>query len=229
MHERCWVLMTRVLDVDLIEEHLDLFVRALCHQAKRNEFEPDDSLADDYPELWGQLDKFYHRSKEYLRIHKNGQHPYRGCCEPPDPLNIPELRDLLRHPEKIRRETRNSKTQIIPYTHSRSRTSNIAVPMDVVLMIIDLLPGRRNIKLLLLVFPQWSTLIPQIYWRLRCIHDHFLPEESLPAVDELDWRWFYFNFDQMLSKSLGWLNRRRVMRDMEHIDMLFLTILARSK
>lgn len=229
MHERCWVLMTRVLDVDLIEEHLDLFVRALCHQAKRNEFEPDDLLADYYPEHWGQLDRFYHRSKEYLKIHKNGQHPSKGCCVPRDPLNIPELRGLLRQSEKIRRETRNSKTPIFPYTPSRSSTSNITVPMDVVLMIMDLLPGRRNIKLLLWVFPQWRTLIPQRYWRVRCIHDHFLPEESLPAVDELDWRWFYFNVDQMLSNSNGWLNRLRVMENMEQIKELFLKILVRSK
>ncbi|EYE91810.1 uncharacterized protein EURHEDRAFT_416082 [Aspergillus ruber CBS 135680] len=88
MHERCLVLMTWVLDVDLIEEHLDLFARALCHQEKRNKFEPNNLLADDYPEHWVQLDRFYHRSKEYFKTHENGQHPSEGCCLPRDPLNI---------------------------------------------------------------------------------------------------------------------------------------------
>lgn len=36
MHERCWALMTRILDVDLIEENLDLFVKVIRQQRDKN-------------------------------------------------------------------------------------------------------------------------------------------------------------------------------------------------
>jgi hypothetical protein len=35
IHERCWVLMTRILDVNLIKAHLNLFVKAICEMNKK--------------------------------------------------------------------------------------------------------------------------------------------------------------------------------------------------
>lgn len=147
--------MTRILDVDLIEEHFDLFVRALCHQAKWNIFEPDDLLVDDYPQHWRRSSKIYRKSKECLEIHKDGRHPFEGCCVPRDPFNIPGLRDLLRHPQRIQQEAEESKNQIeFAHTSSSSSTSSITFPTDVILAIMDFLPGRRDIELLLWAFPQ---------------------------------------------------------------------------
>lgn len=69
IHDRCWVFLTQILGVVLIKQHLDLFVRALCHQARRNIFEPDDLLMDDYPAHWGKAAKFYHKKgiQRYLQ------------------------------------------------------------------------------------------------------------------------------------------------------------------
>lgn len=56
-----------------------------------------------------------------------------------------------------------------------------------------------------------------------------LSEDALPTVDEIGWRWFHFNVDQLLSSSNGWLSRLWVMENMEQIKELFLKIRARSK
>lgn len=128
--------------------------------------------------------------KEYRDIHKDGKHLFDGCCVPRDPLNIPELREILQDPERIR-ETQATKTRL-PVHVSIPNTLSAAVPPDIVLMTMDFLPGRRDIELLLWAFPQWTPLISQRYWRRHCIRDYILPEELLPVEDEIDWRWFYF-------------------------------------
>lgn len=146
--------MTGILDVDLIKEHFDSFLRALCHQARRNVFEPDDLLVDDYPEHWRKPYKKYTKSKEYLELHKDGN-PFERCCVSRDPLNIPELRDLLQNPQIIQQEAQKSNSQItFRHISSSSNTSNITAPTDIIFMIMDLLPGRRDLDFLLLAFPK---------------------------------------------------------------------------
>lgn len=120
-------------------------------------FEPDDLLMDDYPAHWGKATRFYHRTQEYRDIHKDGKHPFDGCCVPRDPLSIPGLHEILQDPERIR-ETQATKTQM-PVHISIPNTPSTTVPPDIVLIIMDFLPGRRDIELLLWAFPQWMPLI----------------------------------------------------------------------
>lgn len=139
MHNRCWVFLTQILDVGLIKQHLGLFVGTLCHQARRNKFEPDDLLMNYYPAHWDKANKFYHKTQEYKDIHKDEKYPFDGCCVPRDPLNIPELREILQDPGRIR-ETLATKAQMLVHV-SIPNTPSAGIPPDIVLIIMDLLPG----------------------------------------------------------------------------------------
>ena len=127
------------MDVGLINQHLGLFVRTLCHQTRGNMFEPDDLLMDDYPAHWGKANKFHHTTQEYIDIHKEGKHPFDGCCVARDPLNIPELCEILSDPGRIR-ETLATKAQMLVHV-SIPNTPSAGIPPDIVLMIMGLLSG----------------------------------------------------------------------------------------
>lgn len=246
MHERCWTLMTRILDVCLIEKHLDLFLTILTEKVDHGESEVECLVPEiDY---WNRPKKQYEDlswddPKEYLKIYEPKARPRDGYYKPRDPCNIPELRDLLNNPGKIQRQAQRKKKPTTPRkllerkprTHTMPLRSlfyldrrSIRIPIDIILIIMDFLPEFRDIRFLLWVFPQWKPLIPQGYWRLRCINELVI-EQPLPAADELDWRYLYFHIDKLLSKSHGWLNRQRIMKNLARIKAKFLKSVLKER
>lgn len=246
MHERCWALMTRILDVCLIEKHLDLFLTILTDKVDHGKSGVECLVLEiDY---WNRLKKEYEDlswddPKEYLKIYEPKARPRDGYYKPRDPCNIPELRDLLNDPGKIQRQAQTKEKPTAPRKHleRKPRTHkmplrplsyfdrrSIRVPTDIILIIMDLLPEFRDIRFLLWVFPQWKPLIPQGYWRLRCI-DELVLEQPLPAADALDWRYLYFHIDKLLSESHGWLNRQRIMRNLARIKAMFLKSVSKKR
>lgn len=94
-------------------------------------------------------------------------------------------------------------------------------------MIMDYLHEDNDIYALIRLFPIWRSMISQAAWRRKCIKDLLL-EEPLPHVNDLDWRYLYYNIDRLLRKSHGWVFRRRVMDSLRRIKKSFLEMAQKS-
>lgn len=253
MHERCWVLMTRIVDVELINMHLDLFVKALCYRRRQKAEDENPLICEET--VWMKwknryADSYMMSPRRYTSAYENQMECSDNAYAARDPLNVSKLQKLLKHPERIRRHGLQRKTKMEARKKKKekkkekkqktlkSRTPaprrmkpfdirDILIPPEIVMIIMDMLYGPKDIVLLLWVFPQWRLSIHQGYWRIRCIHD-FILHGPLPDAAALDWRYLYFNIDRLLSNSHGWRNRRRIMNILEGTRALFLKFVAKS-
>lgn len=155
----------------------------------------------------------------------------KGCFDghraPRDPFNMPELQHLLSNQKrayrgKIEKKARSkqrktalqdrertvggisSRSHEMSLRPSRFGTRHLRIPSEILWLIVDHLPGSRDMQVLMLVLPQKS-------WRDRCIKG-FLLAEPLPADDEMDWHYLHFQTDKLLSRSHGWLYRKHVIK-----------------
>ncbi|ODM21429.1 hypothetical protein SI65_02273 [Aspergillus cristatus] len=169
MHEQCWTLITRIIDVDLIMENLELFVKAFYRQSRENGL----GL------VWGD-------PEEYSLICEKRMSRIEGCLKlsysPRDPFNVPEVRQLFSHPEKIQRpktkkqkELRRERTEQEPSLNavgevarksrlprSHPSLSSCKVPAEITLMIMNYLYEYLNILDMIRVFPQYRSMISQV-------------------------------------------------------------------
>ncbi|KAH8695241.1 hypothetical protein BGW36DRAFT_429122 [Talaromyces proteolyticus] len=221
IHERCWQLMTRVLDVELIKEHLDLFVKALR-------------------EFFYLLQATSHPNLEHLAwLYQAFKNPDEILALS-DPWRIPEVRDMLLEAEKSFgrekiREISGEKIEahsipgrelsIRPPKINNSQTVRIMLPPELVTMIMDFLPTCGEIRLLILAFPQWRSIVPHSYWRRRFVNDILLPIDEVPGLDALDWEKLYLQTDDVFQKSHGLQNQRRIMKATEIVKEIFLNSL----
>lgn len=239
MHDRCWVVATRIVDFNLIMQNVDLFSKSLLLHA-------DDhirAVTIDEQRYWREPAKQYEDlvwtdPGEYAKVCEKRMH---GCFElasaPRDPFNIPELRDLLNQPEKLHRpKTKKQKERemertesavgrmaLKPYLPRRYQSqSNCKVPTEIILIIMEYLDEYPDIFGLIRVFPQYRPMISRAAWRRKCI-DVLLLEEPLPSAADLDWSYLYFNIGRLLRKSHGWMFRGRVLSSLEERKEVFLT------
>ncbi|KAI9926556.1 hypothetical protein MW887_004324 [Aspergillus wentii] len=213
MHERCWQLFTRILDVDLIASHLRLFLEVLHRRADQFIYNPEN---------------LHHEEGEW----KSMEQRYGDAA-----LEDPQ-RKSIKPKEKVKEPVKEKKTpdKRTPRSHrmslrasSTSNVRSIVVPTEIILTIMDRLPDIDDILSLLWVFPHWKGLIPQGYWRIRCINELVLDEDQVPDRDSLNWGYLYFNIDDILARSHGWRNRRRIMTILEGTKEMFLKELAKQR
>lgn len=98
VHERCWVLMARVIDVRLVKKNLDLFVKALCQRKQERIYELDKKICEEGQ--WDILeheygDKFVKNPRKYLRSYEKNMECSDTVFSERDPLNIPEVRKFI--------------------------------------------------------------------------------------------------------------------------------------
>lgn len=232
---------TRIVDVDLIMENLDLFSRSLLLSADNH----IRAVTIDEQRYWREPAKEYKDlvwtdPAEYAKVCDKRMRRIDGCLElssaPRDPFNIPELRDLLNQPEKLRRpktkkqreremeqmESSVGRIALKPYVpRSYQSQSNCKVPTEIILMILEYLDEYPDIFGLIRVFPQYRAMISRAAWRRKCI-DVLLLEEPLPSAVDLDWSYFYSNIRRLLRKSHGWMFRGSVLSNLEERKDIFL-------
>ncbi|XHG03563.1 hypothetical protein AWENTII_006865 [Aspergillus wentii] len=152
--------------------------------------------------------------------------------------NVLQGRKSIKPKEKVKEPVKEKKTpdKRTPRSHrmslrasSTSNVRSIVVPTEIILTIMDRLPDIDDILSLLWVFPHWKGLIPQGYWRIRCINELVLDEDQVPDRDSLNWGYLYFNIDDILARSHGWRNRRRIMTILEGTKEMFLKELAKHR
>lgn len=249
MHERCWVLMTRILDVDLIKANMDLFVKAI---RKRWNNERVFGLNGKFMEetKWETMRKEYrrkfqqnpskHLNKYLIHLAKSMDCSHNSYALQ-GPLNIVEVRNVILEAEACQREqgkraaadgekkpspitaTRTSaRRQMLRHSSSNFQADKIIVPPEVILLIMDQLQGHKEMQLLLWAFPHWRCIIPQSYWRLRCVKEFMLDPERIPAAQALEWSRVYCQIDRLFPRSHGLHNRRRIMKVLKGHKALFL-------
>jgi hypothetical protein len=98
----------------------------------------------------------------------------------------------------------------------------ILLPVEIILIIADMLEGWKEIRMLLWIFPHWRPMMPQGYWRSRFVRDLTFDYEEVPEPDAVDWRYLYYKVDQLSATSHGLRNRRRIMKILEGTKELFL-------
>lgn len=100
VHERCWSLMLRILDIGLVEKHLDSSIKVLCQQAEKNRNAKN--LLVNMQGCWREPKRRYKdMSWEESEKYAKGCEQQMSCTDdscfnrfyaPRDPFNIPELR-----------------------------------------------------------------------------------------------------------------------------------------
>lgn len=243
MHERCWRLMTRILDVELIKKNMDIFVRAMCQPWMPTR--PVSSPSRIYPvaELLklgvGLPGKFRLTPTSYRGMGDEDlshmPRDFRGA----DPLNDSYVdkvvaRFAAKYTKKREKGSEPTWQPSIP-THTMSRRSqgtfrprNVFLPTELILNIADYLGHHKDIQNLLSVFPHWHPMIPDSYWRRRFVDDNCLNNVQSPPEDALDWQHLYLNSDRLLRPSLGWRNRQRILSQLQGTKERFLRQLERK-
>lgn len=140
IHERCWVLMTHILDADLIKTHLDLFVKAFRRTyVNRKLYNLDNKICDDYE--WEELEEYYgdmfieNPDKYLARLEKQME-----CSEKRhalrDPWKVVEIRNLIKagiHREAQKRRPNehapvssilNNRATTCPYIPTQGKIEN---------------------------------------------------------------------------------------------------------
>jgi hypothetical protein len=274
IHERCWVLMTRILDVNLIKAHLNLFVKAICQMNKKPKIYDlawktcKETEWCNLKEYYGE--KFTQNPGEYLARLERRMECSEKIYALRDPLKVIEVRNLIQEAETLRREqekrtakerpsslnsedvttpcpyasfgphptsrekitskikpkTANPRHMMILRSSSTLQADKIILPAEIILLIMDRLPGCNEIRFLLWAFPHWSPMVPQTYWRARFVKDLMLDRKEVPGLDALDWQRVYFKIDHVFETSHGLRNQRRIMKVLEGTKALFLKYVA---
>ncbi|KAB8276576.1 hypothetical protein BDV30DRAFT_235646 [Aspergillus minisclerotigenes] len=105
----------------------------------------------------------------------------------------------------------------------------LALPPELIVEIMDFLPGSREIRLLLWVYPPWGPKVPWSYWRTRFRKDLMLEMGDLPDINELDWRHAYYSIERLCSTSHGLHNRERVLKRIENIKIALMDGLQKER
>lgn len=253
MHERCWQLMTRILDADVIKRNLDIFVRAMFNAKLLTCAEPGFNsilvshevravldLASPVAKEASTLSPRFHPSTETFRAMDHGNPSHITRYFPgADPLNNFYIDNVIaKYTAKYTKQREKGfkpKSQPTIATHKMSRrsqtpfkTSNVFLPTELILNITDHMKHHGDIRNLFLVFPHWHPMVPDSYWRRRFIDDNYLENDRFPAADALDWQYVYLNTDKLFGPSFGWRNRQHITRQLESVKERFLQRLERK-
>lgn len=245
MHERCWHLMTRILDVELIKKDMDIFFRAMCEPQRVTWREVNSSHVPPVYKEWlefisgltpiSYLIPLRFRAKDDANPSHMPRH-FRSA----DPLNDSYMKNLIaKYTAKYTKQREKGFEPVSQYsspTHTMSRRSqatfkprNVLLPTELILNIADYLEHHKDIQTLLWVFPRWHSMIPDSYWRRRFIDDNYLENNQFPPADALDWQHVYLNTDKLLRPSWGWRNRQRILSRLEETKARFLQQLEQKE
>ncbi|KAB8225205.1 hypothetical protein BDV33DRAFT_199042 [Aspergillus novoparasiticus] len=120
-------------------------------------------------------------------------------------------------------------TDVLLDVHCWSRWKVLALPPELIIQIMDILPGSREIRLLLWAYPPWGPKVPWSYWRTRFRKDLMLDMDDLPDIDKLDWQHAYYSIERLYSTSHGLHSRKRVLRCIENIKTAFMDGLQKKR
>ncbi|KAL2869106.1 uncharacterized protein BJX67DRAFT_379583 [Aspergillus lucknowensis] len=236
IHERCWVLLTRVLDACLIEDNLSVFSEIVMKHYRSPSDIPSPRMKDDGEGAWNS-----HKDKEESeKCGLNNPRAYAQLYSTDLPCN--ETEHALRDPwkvvdvwEQIKAEEKKwgRERRRKPTTQSRkARRKNplgAKLPPELIMEILDLLEDSKQIRALMWAFPYWGARVPNSYWRRRFIDEFMLEDEaqSIPGPTALNWRRLYYKTERIHLSSHGLLNRRRIVRISEKLKTSFLDALDR--
>lgn len=247
VHERCWTIVTRVIDVELINKHLEIFRFAISQTLKKRRTNSlDHKRFYDDEEEWisreGERQGENELSlKEAASVVSNYSEKWRCDGEmfaTRDPLRVADVwRSIEAEKARFDREMQEEdawkdsslerRKQSHPMQKRRSprlhRTTGLNVPPEVVLEILDHLPDSQQIRQLMSVFPYWAPGVPNSYWRRRFIQEVMLEdeEEEVPAADTLNWRRLYYKTESIHRDSHGLRNRRRIFANANELKVVF--------
>lgn len=206
MHEGCWILTTRLLDVNVIKAHLKEFINALPWASRaagrRANFIPP---ADPLSLL--ELRAFLAQEEERYRVAKHKQRSNDGV----DQLYVSPGMPLSRVFMQV------SFTQGMDLRSGITSSAARFLPSELILQIMDYLPGSQEILHLMLVFPFWAPKIPYFYWRTRFRKELMLERDELPDLDALNWQRAYCGLDYLYGASQAIRGRRRILAEIQPI------------
>lgn len=240
IHERCWQLMTRILDADVIKRNMENFVPAmfnpkfLTHSTRW----ADPILVS--PEMEAVLGctsalppRFHPNTQKFRSVYSlNTSRMTRGFLGT-DPLDNSYIKNVIakytaKYTSQREKGCEPMRQPSIP-THTMCRrsqatikTRNVFLPTELILNIADHLDHHKDIRALLSTFPHWYPMIPDSYWRRRFIDDNHLESDNFPAAHGLDWQYVYLHSDRLPQPSFGWRNRQHILSQLEGIKERFL-------
>ncbi|KAI9376132.1 hypothetical protein BJX61DRAFT_539144 [Aspergillus egyptiacus] len=236
MHERCWVLLSRVIDIRLIEENMTLFVDSalttqLRHHASlgslRGMFDDEAEWAVRRYEAGSNLS--LQEQADFIRNYSRGWRCDDGKYAWRDPWKVNDIWGHILDEWKVARmENRNVR---IATSETQCATVGMNMPPELIMDILDLLPSSQETRYLMWAFPHWAARVPFTYWRRRFIQDFMLEddEKDLPIGVALHWRRLYYKTDRIHRTSHGLRNRRRIMSLLEGVRDSFFQELARRR
>ncbi|KAJ5508250.1 hypothetical protein N7527_010393 [Penicillium freii] len=240
IHERCWQLMTRILDADVIKRNMDSFVPAMFNpnHLTRSRRWSDPILVS--PEVRAVLGctaalapRFHPTTQKFRSIDAWKPNRMTRGFLGTDPLNDSYIKSVIakytaKYTSQREKGCEPMSQPSIP-THTMFRrsqatfkTRNVFLPTELILNIADHLEHQKDIRALLSAFPHWFPMIPDSYWRRRFIEDNHLESNHFPATDALDWQHVYLHSDRLPRPSFGWRNRQHILSQLEGVKDRFL-------
>ncbi|KAL4932520.1 uncharacterized protein BDV17DRAFT_197821 [Aspergillus undulatus] len=231
MHERCWGLLTRIIDETLVERNLAKLLAAI-HAAggwnSRHRALIDNLYNDETAWIQSSTAERLDSADYAVRI---AQYSQDWKCNKTqfalrDPLKVADIwASIEAEKERFCKEQEIDRALERPcQEHKRlsprlRRAQSVDLPGELVMSILDYFTNSRQARRLMWVFPRWATRVPYGYWRQRFIYEFMLEGEldRVPGSGELDWRLLYYKSDRIQRESHGLQNRRRIVRILEEI------------
>ena len=146
-----------------------------------------------------------------------------------DPLHVASLKAMVQRVKNGKSESHITRRQ----TRSRSVKNSFVrsnLPLEVVLLILDQLPGVRDVYYATVAFG-WT--LPPAYWKAKfpCQVVVELDELDLDELEDRDWKYLYGEYVRImcLQKPPGLENRRRIFRILERTKEDFLEVLEEDR
>lgn len=232
-HAGCWVLMGRILERALVEANLAVFTRAL------DQFWSENMEDMNYSRMT--VDERYHDYRYYHPIIDNLTRVAQPVSRDQDPVNIPEIRDLI-----DQHTTRDVDVDVVDGNGNGNcsqyqKLSGIAqVPVEIAMMIVDAIYYNKDYGLRgvrdtrnLLIASQWA--LPCTYWQRRCKCGFiFEVGDLIKEGVSVDWPSLCLGLEELLLDH-NWYaksalrNRGRVLRIMNGIKEVFVDMLDNKR
>jgi hypothetical protein len=198
IHAYCWSLVERIIG-PRAEGQLDILIKAFRERWREQSFELGECISDN---IWV--------------ADVSGEELTERVFAIRDPVNIPEVQDLIRKSiENCSKERMNQMSQkrcslFLKYLES-------GFPLDIQCLILDHLSyiDIQNV----LVALGWQ--IPDSYWRGRFPKDIIFEIEELASTADVAWQFLCLGAEQLLESSHGLLNRQRIFRVLRGTRSLF--------
>ncbi|KAH8433328.1 uncharacterized protein LDX57_010964 [Aspergillus melleus] len=246
MHERCWALMTRIVDVKIITAHLREFCQVMWQTRQSIGPLGSNTLAHKYHEepWWpnwrrifgdvsGRCDPYYEARFTKPLECTNRMYALR------DPWKVPEIWTAINREKKrwLSEEVRRPRRRLairptLPLTQKqrvlrpvwRNAAAVAPLPPELTMIIIEYLRSPREVRLLMWVFPRWAHSLPAFYWRRLFIREMILEDEDdqIPGPDECHWRRLFYGIDRIGQTSHGLRNRQRILAVLETTGAAFM-------